>query len=353
MHGSAIVGGFLKKSKTINDTFECRYVNLGTSASIEEIGRNSIRKLLSYVSLIWQVKKQLLINRPDLCYFTPTAAGPGFYKDALIITIVKLFGIKTVFHYHNKGVINRQGLFIDNILYRLAFKNTRVILLSKYLYPDIQKYVPEHRVYYCPNGIPDIQDKRKKEQGKSNNSVTEILFLSHLIRSKGILVLIDACSILREKGIEFHCTVVGGDAELKKRGLETIVTEKGLSSFISVVGPKHGDEKNELMRSADIFVQPTYNDCMPLVFLEAMQYSLPIVSTPEGAIPDVVDDGVTGYLVPQRDAVTLAGKLEVLIRDADERVKMGAAGRSKYKRDFTLEKFEIRLKEIFEEVGSA
>jgi glycosyltransferase involved in cell wall biosynthesis len=381
VHGSSVVGGFVKESNVINNNFDCHYNNLGTSKSIEAIGRNSIKKLSRYLSLIRQVKGQLIAHRPDLCYFTPTAAGPGFYKDALIIAIVKLFGIKTVFHYHNKGVFDRQENFFDNLLYRMAFNKTRVILLSKLLYTDIQKYVPEDRVYYCPNGIPDIKVESRKsevesEEGlkyvekkevepwnlepgtlnfrqrtRSNRSV-EILFLSHLIRAKGVLVLIEASRLLKERGVDFHCTIAGGDAELTKREVETIVAEKGLSSFVSVVGPKHGQDKAELMNSADIFVHPSYNDCLPLVLLESLQYSLPVVSTPEGAIPDAVEDGITGFLVPQRDATTLADKLEVLIRDPAQRVEMGKAGRVKYEREFTLEKFENRLKEILEKVGS-
>jgi glycosyltransferase involved in cell wall biosynthesis len=352
VHGSAVVGGFVRESSIINSAFNCRFINLGTSQTVEGIGRNSIKKLLRYISLTWQVKKQLLTHRPDLCYFTPTAAGPGFYKDALVIAIVKLFRIKTVSHYHNKGVSSRQKHLIDNILYRLAFKNTRVILLSKLLYPDIQKYIPESRVYYCPNGIPDLKGERQEAKGKSEGSVVEFLFLSHLIKSKGVLVLIDACSLLRDRGTKFHCTIAGGNADLTKQDIETIVAEKGLASFISVVGPKHGEEKTELIRSVDIFVHPSYNDCLPLVLLEAMQYSLPIVSTFEGVIPDVVEDGVTGFLVPQRDAAALADKLEVLIKDPDLRVKMGAAGRAKYEKEFTLERFEKRMVEILKEVGS-
>ncbi len=398
IHGASAIGGFIKESKVINSGFYCHHINIGTSVSVEDIGRNSIKKLLRYISLIWQVKRQLVTHRPDLCYFTPTAAGPGFYKDALLIAIVKLFRIKTVFHYHNKGVRGMQGHLFDNFLYRMAFKNTSVILLSKHLYLDLEKYVPENRVYYCPNGIPDIEDKRHiaKDDGTigeqsvdsggtekfgamrwgsggtkdccnklsisrpfaqsppqniNTRGIVKILFLSHLIRSKGVLVLIDACRLLKEKGVNFHCTMAGGDAELTKQELKAIVYEKGLSSFVSVVGQKHGEEKSELLNSADIFAHPSYNDCLPLVLLESMQHSLAIVSTFEGAIPDVVDNGVTGFIVPQRDAPAFADKLEILIKDPDLRVKMGAAGRAKYEREFTLERFEHRIKDILEEIG--
>jgi glycosyltransferase involved in cell wall biosynthesis len=166
----------------------------------------------------------------------------------------------------------------------------------------------------------------------------------------GVLLLIDACEILRDRGVMFLCKITGGDAELKRHEVEEISFKKGLASFILVTGPVHGVEKSELMRCTDILVHPSYNDCLPLVLLEAMQHSLPVVSTFEGAIPDVVEDGITGFLVPQKNVNALADRLEILIKDADLRKKMGSAGRDKYEREFTLKKFENRMVEILQEV---
>ena len=367
IHGAAVIGGFIKKSGYINSIYDCRFVNLGVSKSINDIGRSSIRKLISYFSLVWQVKKQLITFKPELCYLTPTSAGSGFYKDDLIIAIVKLFGVKTVFHYHNKGISTRQGRFLDDLLYKFVFRNTYVILLSKHLYTDINKYVPEKRVFYCPNGIPNLggsegthsehselketMNQRKIVQNEvAHSKFVEILFLSHLIHSKGILILIDACKILRERGTEFHCGLAGGDGEITRQEVEDIIIKKGLASFIFVTGPVDGLEKAELMKRAGIFVHPSYNDCLPLVLLEAMQYSLPVVSTFEGAIPEVVEEGITGFLVPQKDAKALADKLELLIKDTELRKKMGSAGRARYEKKFTLDKFEKRMIEILGEV---
>lgn len=170
VHGSSLVGGFIKESRLINESFDCRYINLGTSATVEEIGKNLAGKLLRYLKLIWQVKKAMLFFIPDICYLTISSKGAGFYKDALIVLFVRLFGIKRIFHFHNKGVRINQGKVFDNLLYRLIFKNADVILLSKYLYPDVQKYVPESRIHYCPNGIPDVQVESRKSKVESHKS---------------------------------------------------------------------------------------------------------------------------------------------------------------------------------------
>ena len=121
-----------------------------------------------------------------------------------------------------------------------------------------------------------------------------------------------------------------------------------LESSVTYLGVRYGIEKEAVFEQADIFAMPSFyhNECFPLVLLEAMQYSLPIVSTFEGGIPDVVEDGITGFLVPQRNAQILSEKLEILVNDALLRINMGCAGRAKYEKEFTSETFENSLTNI-------
>jgi glycosyltransferase involved in cell wall biosynthesis len=350
VHGSSIMGASLKESRIINESFECRYINFGTSYAVEEIGHNVFGKISRYISLIWKVNKQLLLFKPDLCYFSPNSKGIGFHKDAVIILLVRLFRVKSVYHFHNKGVSFRQDRFFDDILYRLVFRNADVILLSKNLYQDVSKYVPADRVYYCPNGIPELKAFTTHNKQRTVNR-TEILFISHLIESKGIYVLLDALKILNDMSVDFHCTIIGGEASVSMDQMQTRIDRSGLREKIILAGKIFGNQKEQAFEQADIFVHPSFEDCLPLVLLEAMQYSLPVVSTFEGAIPDVVEDCKTGFLVPKKDAGALTKKIELLIKSPELRAQMGTAGRSKYEREFTVEIFEKRMVEILEEVG--
>lgn len=336
VHGSSIVGEFIKKSSLINSVFISRYINLGTSKSIGEIGKNGIKKWLIYFKILFSVIKQLITFKPNMVYLAMTAKGIGFYKDMLVALFVKLFRLQLVIHFHNKGVRDNQHKALDNFLYKLVFKNTKVILLSNYLYPDIQKYVKEDNVYYCPNGIPAVQLK----ENNTKNKTVQLLFLSNLIVSKGVYILLNALSQLKNKGVNFVCNFVGGVGDISEDSFNKRLSDLQLDTRVNYLGKKFNEDKVVVFNQADIFVHPTFNDCFPLVLLEASQFSLPMVSTLEGAIPEIIEDGVNGFLVPQKDAQALADKLEVLIKNPQQRTDMGHAGRAKYIKYFTLEHFE-------------
>lgn len=345
VHGSAVVGLQIKESKIINENFDCFYINVGTSRSIDLFRKSPLRKFFRYLIIIWKVLGNLVSNRPALCYFAINAKGNAFYKDALVVLLIKLFRVKLVYHFHNKGVSARQNRFIDNLLYRFVFKNTNAILLSKYLYADIQSYLPVTKIHICPNGIPE-EEIPSKIYDKNHEGIVKILFLSNLIESKGVYILLEACSILKQNGITFECDFIGNEGDINVTQFQKMTKSLGLTYHVKYLGRKYGEEKNRAFKNADIFVFPTYQDCFPLVLLEAMQHKLPVISTYEGGIMDIVKDGETGFLVQQKNVQALAEKLEILIQNNELHNKMGIAGRKKYEQEFTLKKFEIRLTEI-------
>ena len=349
VHGSAMVSQYIKDSKLIKDSFDCDFVNLSTSRKMDEIGKQSIMKIFRFLGSYIGVFLKLLFNRYDLCYLAITCHGIGFLKDAPFVLLCKLFGRKVVIHQHNKGMskcVDRQPY---KWLLPLVYKNTKVILLSWHLYEDIAKVVKREQIFICPNGIPEISETRNIQECK--NSEPRFFFLSNLIESKGVYVLLDACKILKEKGYKFICDFVGGETtEINRAVFEYAVKEKGLDEYVVYLGPKYGNEKERYWDAADVFVQPTYEDCFPLTIVEAMQHGKPVVSTDEGAIPDLVVDGMNGFVCERRNVDSLANALEILLKDKDLRVKMGIEGYNQYINKFTLNAFEKNMNDIFNKI---
>ena len=340
VHGSAMVSQFIQKSRLIQETFDSDFVNLSTSRSMDEIGKRNVKKIFRFVGAYLTVLFKLLFHRYDLCYLAITCHGNGFLKDAPFVLLCKLFRRKIVIHQHNKGMSE----CVDKQPYRwllpLVYKNTKVILLSWYLYPDIEKVVQKEQVVICPNGIPEVNSG---EDYNRKHEIPHLLFLSNLIPSKGVFVLLDACKILKEKGYKFICNFVGGESkEITKDTFAKAVDDRGLNDVINYKGAQYGEDKAKAFLNTNIFIFPTfyYNECFPLVLLEAMQWSLPIVSTEEGGIPDIVRDGESGFVCMRKDANSVAEAIGRLIDDPQLRHDMGEQGFQRYKRYFTLEKFE-------------
>lgn len=344
VHGAAMMGQYIHDSKLINEAFQCHYINLALAKNLQDIGKGGWHKLAAYLKLLFRICLEVKRLNPDLVYVTPNACGGAFYKDFVVVQMLKGMGCKVVVHYHNKGVATRQDRLVDNILYRLFFKGLKVILLAETLYPDIQKYVKRKDVFICPNGIPETLSS--EPSAERHNKIPHLLFLSNLIVSKGVFVLLDALKILKDKGYSFVCDFVGGEtAEISAKDFLREVEKRGLNEVAVYQGRKYGKEKEKCLAQADVFTFPTfyYNEAFPLVNLEAMEHKLPIVTTNEGGIADMVKDGMNGMICGKRNPEALASALSRLMDNKSLRSQMGEAGYKLFKENFTLRKFEERM----------
>ena len=345
IHGAAMMGKYIQESELINSSFDCFCINLATAGSLSDIGHVSLEKLLKYLLLLRYISHVVKEIRPELVYITPNAGGKAFFKDFIVVQMLKSMGCKIIAHYHNKGVSAYQSKWIYNFLYKRFFSNLKVILLAENLYKDIAKYVKREDVYICPNGIPS--SCKEEMEARRNNVIPHLLFLSNLLISKGVIVLLDALKILKEKEYTFVCQFIGGEtAEINAVQFFEEVNKRELSDLVTYVGRKVREEKEAFFRQADIFVFPTYYETFGLVNLEAMEYKLPVISTNEGGIPDIVKDGENGLICEKQNPVSLADCIAKLLDDEELRVKMGSAGHEKFCREFNFDKFENRMRDI-------
>ena len=365
IHGASMVGQYIKDSCLLQNKFDSEYINMTAAADLNDIGHVGIKKLVNYGKMLWRVRKSINSRNPNVIYITPNSAGKAFYKDFVTVSLIKywirnftLNTTKILVHYHNKGVSKFSKSCFNDRLYRRFFSGLNVLLLGESLYEDVKKYVPANRLSFCGNGIPELseeddnkvyQNLRRKSEEKSTKPI-KILFLSNMMEDKGVWTLVDACKILKDKGILFECTFVGGWKDITEEMFNQRIFNLGLKSELNAVGPKYGKDKEAYWLNSDIFVAPSYNECFPLVLLEAMQHALPCISTNEGAIPDIIDDGENGYIVNKKDAGHLAAKIEDLAVNKEKRITMGLNGYRKFKEQYTLQVFENRLCNVLEQL---
>ena len=227
--------------------------------------------------------------------------------------------------------------------------------MSEILAGDVAE-VFDHKPYIVPYGIvvnhnDDDQERRDQTKGK-NKGIPVVLYLSNYIRSKGVLDLIDALKIIYEQGIDFRARLVGAPGDLSIEELKENLRRHGLEKVIEVVGPRYNSDKFTEYENADIFVFPTYyrNEAFPVVNLEAMQFGLPIISTTEGGIPDMLKDGESGYVITSQQPAQLASMISTLLKDEELRISMGRSNRQRFKNYFTLDHFLTNIHKVFDDI---
>ena len=328
--------------------FKTRTLELRFVKDVSSIGSVSLFKILKMLTLALRLIAVLISFRPDIVYFTLSPIGGAFYRDSLYVAILKLFGIKIVYHLHGKGIIDNLNVKWKKSLYKFVFKNTNVIHLSRLLEKDIEG-LGYSKIFFVANGINTAETN---EEHRKNERI-QFLFLSNLTISKGLFVLLDSCAILKAKGHIFDLNIVGNEFDITFTELKKKVDNLGLSEFVHVLGAKYGNDKDAVLKSADVFVLPTAyrNECFPLVLLEGMQFSLPLISTYEGAIPEIIDDGTTGFIVHQNNPNELAERMEILLKDDNLRRQMGKNGRTKFEEKYTINSFKENIVAVMKEIA--
>jgi glycosyltransferase involved in cell wall biosynthesis len=178
-----------------------------------------------------------------------------------------------------------------------------------------------------------------------------VLAVGRLVEKKGYHVLLEACRILRDRGVDFHCALLG-DGEERERLLDQR-RRLQLEDVVEMPGATSRTEVMQWMRRARAFAAPCLTamdgdqDALPTVLLESLSAGLPVVSTPVVGIPEIVDQGIEGLLVPQRDAAALADAVHRLLTDDELWSRMAAAGPTKAAARFDRSRNLPQLLELF------
>lgn len=346
VHGVSITNEKIVTSTLLRDSnLNISVVPLRFSDAIEDIDKLNYKKVIKTVSIAGKLLHECLFFRPDTVYFSLSTIGNTFYRDILYVAILKLLRVNVVYHLHRIGVSDAgESAKIRHYLYKWVFANVWVIHLTPRLYSDIKKYVSKDRCFYVSNGIDDPVCGSREAIQDTSSGIVHFTFLSHMVVEKGVVVMLEALVELHRRGVSFTATFAGGRMSSEcKRAFSDLLPAHGMEGMVRYIGPVYGKEKNELFMNTDVFVFPSLYDSFGIVLLEAMAYSLPVVSTMQGGIPDVVVEGETGYLVERNNSFSLAEKMEVLAKDQSLRLEMGRKGRVRFEDKYTADKFEENI----------
>lgn len=340
VHGQAAISKIIVESPLIKEKLTTNVFPLRFARTMQDIGTMSLGKIIKMVRAAFGLNAAIRRFKPEIIYFTLSPKGLSFYRDVLYVWIMKRYHARIVYHLHVKGIQEEvKKSRIKKMLYKWVFKNTFVITLSRTIAGDLDDvYIGEP--FVVNNGIIPAPIDQRSPHRDVRSGKPVILYLSSLTRAKGIFVLLQALTLLKKNDLDFFARIVGMPSDVSVEEIERFLDKNDLADSVKIEGPKYDDEKHEVLESADIFVHPTLNDAFPLVILEAMQFGLPVVSTFEGSIPEIVDDGITGMLLPRNDANELMKRIARLLLEPETRAEMGKAGRAKFLSRYTSARME-------------
>jgi glycosyltransferase involved in cell wall biosynthesis len=174
--------------------------------------------------------------------------------------------------------------------------------------------------------------------------------ISYLRAYKGHEYFIEAAGRVLRRTQDVTFVIVGEGPE--EQALKARIARFGLTGPVRMLGFR--EDLLNVFRSLDVFVIPSVEaDTIPQVLMQALAMELPVISTTVGSIPDVVQDGVTGFVVPPRDAAALADRIITLLADPDLRRAMGARGRALVEREYSLERMLDSLEAVYRQANGA
>ena len=327
------------------------YARMDFSVSIQELGRVTPAKVFRLARLIWRVFRLRVMSGARTLYYP--APGPSLkplLRDIVFLLAVRPFFPNLILDFHAGGLdegASRLPIPIRWLLHR-AFDGAS-LAIEHYPSSAGPDAVAALRRVVVPYGIEDEYHRFARVRRNSDGPMT-VLFVGLLTPSKGIWTLLEAVAASRARGVDVEAVLVGEFTSDRVHEEWTEMTRR-----LSVDGHVHhrgrlvGDEKWAAFAAADVFCFPSYyeNEGFPIVILEAMQFRLPVVASNWRGIPYMVQDGVTGFIVPPRDPDGMAEIIERLGQNPEIRRRMGERAREIFLQRYTVEPYLSSMEQAF------
>ena len=265
-------------------------------------------------------------------------------RKLLFMPFALLLKKKTIVHFHAFSPDTTINGPHDKV-YKYLFTNAdAVVVLSNYwknAVNDKYNLGGKIRVIYNPCMMIDYPEHYEKTKS--------ILYAGTINQRKGYTDLIRAFALVATKYPDWK-VVLAGNGEIEKA--ESLAKELGIASQIELLGWVSGEKKDRTYKEASVFCLPSYAEGFPMAVLDAWSYSLPVITTPVGGIPDIAKDGTNLLLFTPGDIDALAERLDRMMSDADLRVRLSHESKWLAANTFNLNNINRQIGELYEDLLS-
>lgn len=316
-------------------------------------------KLLKLIKYFLQYLYLILRERPQYILYNMSFDKMPFLKDFLFCFVGRILGVRIVIHdmgqYVGELYDQSNGLYRSLIRWVLKHATASIVLgeRTKLAYKGL---MDENKLFAVPGSVVDtacLELDNSASKDRTNKEFINVLYFSFMSASKGVFTAFKAVPRVLKTEQNIRFTFAGP--------MESKLIEQTLNQLKEDYGPKIeyrgyiADEikRTELYRGADIFIFPTHRDVFGLVLLHAMAEGLPIIASLEGTIPEIIQDGVNGFLIAKGDDVQLAERILHLAADQRLRKKMGELNRQRYVEVYSPQRYGQRMIDTFIEIDKS
>ena len=312
-------------------------------------------RVLPAVKRLSMFLRAIQLLRPD-CVLIFTSSGWGLIEKGGMARLARLLGCPVLLFPRGGGVLQSfDSSRVTRLIARFAYRSPDVLLCQgeqwqSFLHTKIGRAIPELPIvpnWTATDSLLAVGARRRYVDGSGRGLPLKLLFVGSIEREKGVYELIEACRGLLRDG-QVTLTLVGdGGARTE---VERLAAEAGIDACVSCTGLLRGAALEHEYASADLFVLPSWVEGLPNSLIEAMASGLPVIASSVGNVPSVLQEGVTGLMIPPRNPGALFDSLSRLVADDGLRMRVGRAAHAYASTTFGVEAAVGRLSAIVSEV---
>ena len=345
IHGMSLANKILHEGLSVkNDVHILDTNTVKTFEDLKKQGTFTLHKIFRSTNQILSgVLEILFCKKFDVVYITPSQNAVGYIKYVPFMWAAHVRRIPYVIHIHGgyfRTMYDETAGWKKKIINRSLKNLSGAIVLGNSLKYMFEGLIPDEKIFVCENGVEEeifatkeeIEEKIKRFK---KDDTLRVLYLSNLMRTKGILDLLEAIKIIKDNGKKVHLDVAGAIEPSIKNEAESYFKELG--DTVTYHGIVSGKKKKNLLLGNYIFCLPTYynNEGQPISILEAMACGCAIVTTDHGGIKDIVNKDY-GIFVEKNSPKSVTGGIEEAIKNYQKRSEFAwKTAKSKY----SLERF--------------
>ncbi len=267
------------------------------------------------------------------------------------LVVHQLTGISFSFTGHAHDIYVNQSMLAQKVAaaaFMVTISDYNKRLVTSAIGPELGEKI---QVIRCGVDTALFQPQPSKTDDRPLN----ILCIGRLEKKKGQMYLVEACRLLQQRGVKLICRLLGGGDD--REALTSQIEMAGLSGVVELLDHQPRRVVLQMLAWADVVVMPSITlpngkkEGIPVALMEALATGLPAVASNLSGIPELIVDGETGLLVPEKDPLALADALLRLKRDPLLRQTLGQQGRAKVISEYDLTRNTARLKVCFEQFG--